>query len=180
MKCWAPATTLCFLHHCSVVENHLDLLYGDFFKLLFFLFWTDLAICNILGQNWKELYFFYFTASEQMWGRISVISPSHSTSWVSKQSFCIFTSLSLTIHIPHVILAHVAFNAFFTNQVFVAFNEDYFTLGTRTICRTDVRNFSTAAASVWTKDSKRCYFVRGGYIFNTIQPSKSWRCKRSG
>ena len=37
-----------------------------------------------------------------------------------------------------------------------------------------------AAASVWTEDSKRCYFVRGGYIFNTIRPSKRWRCKRSG
>ncbi len=115
-----------------------------------------------------------------MWGRICAISPSRLTSWVSKQSLWIFTSFSLTIHITHVIQTHVAFNDSFTNQVFVTFNEHCFTPGTRTICRTDVCYFSTAAASVWTEDSKRCYFVRGGYIFNTNRPSKSWRCKRSG
>lgn len=109
-----------------------------------------------------------------------MISLLRSTCWVSKQSFCIFTSLSLTIHVPHVILTHVAFNDCFTNQVFVTFNELYFTPGTATICRTDVHYLSAAAASVWTEDSKRCYFVRGGYIFNTIRPSKSRRCKRSG
>lgn len=114
-----------------------------------------------------------------MWQRICDISPLHLTCWVSKQSFCIFTSLSLTIHIPHAILTHVAFNDCFTNQVFVTFNELYFTPGTATICRTDVRYLRDAAASVWTKDSKRCYFVRGGCIFNT-RLSKSWRCKRSG
>lgn len=115
-----------------------------------------------------------------MYGRNCVISLSRLTFWVSKQSFCIFTSLSSTIHIPHVSLTHVAFSDFFTNQAFVTFNEHYFAPGTRTICLTDVRYFSTAAASVWTEDSKRCYFVRGRYIFNTIRPSKSWRCKRSG
>lgn len=115
-------------------------------------------------------------------GRICAMSLSRSTSWVSKQSLRIFTSFSLTIHITHVILTHVAFNYFFTNQVFVTFNEHHFTPGTRTICRADVRYFGAAAASAsaWTEDSKRCYFVRGGCIFNTSRPSKSQRCKRSG
>lgn len=62
-----------------------------------------------------------------------------------------FSQVSLTIHITHVIQAHVAFSDFFTNQVFVTFNEHYFTPGTKTICHTDVRYSSaSAAACVWT------------------------------
>lgn len=125
----------------------------------------------------------FTSACEHRCGEESVLHLSSLISWVSKQSLQIFTSFSLTIHITHVILTHVAFNGSFTNQVFVTFNEHYFTPGMGTICRTDVRYFSAAAASVWTAGSekkKRCYFVRGGYIFNTIRPSKSRRCKRSG
>lgn len=111
-------------------------------------------------------------AYEHRCGEESVryIFLSRLTSRVSKH---FFTSLSLTIHITHVILAHVAFSDFFTNQVFVTFNEHYFTPGTRTICRTDVRYSSAAAACVEPKDSRRCYFVGGGYIFNTSDYQKA-------
>lgn len=97
----------------------------------------------------------FTSACEHRCGEESVLHLSSLISWVSKQSLQIFTSFSLTIHITHVILAHVAFNGSFTNQVFVTFNEHYFTPGAGTICRTDVRYFSAAAASVWTADSEK-------------------------
>lgn len=42
-----------------------------------------------------------------------------------------------------------------------------------------VQLYVISAASVGSEDSERCYFV-GGYIFNCVRPSKSWRCERSG
>lgn len=42
-----------------------------------------------------------------------------------------------------------------------------------------VQLYVISAASVRSEDSERCYFV-GGYIFNSVRPSKSWRCERSG